>query len=258
MKELLLNNQKVVKEITNFLKKEFKRRNKNKAILGISGGVDSTACAILCKEAGLDLYGIILPYKKKGQKEAEKVAQFLKLAKNRIINVDITQPVDAQIRQLQKIMKLDKVNKGNIMARQRMIVQYALSRRLNGLVVGTGNLSEHYLGYFTLYGDQACDISPIAGLFKTQIYQLAEYLKVPKWILEKKPSAGLWFGQTDEKELGFTYQQADPILYLALIKKYPKEKIIKKGLNQKLVSKVLTRIKATEYKRQNSPKLLFK
>ena len=97
------------------------------------------------------------------------------------------------------------------MARQRMIVQYALARCLKGLVVGTENLSEYYLGYFTLYGDQACDISAISHLWKTQVYQLAAYLQVPEWILKQAPTAGLWPGQTDEGEFGFTYKDADQI-----------------------------------------------
>lgn len=257
MKELILNNQKTAKKIIEFLKKEFKKRNKRKAILGLSGGVDSTVTAILCQKAGLDLYGILLPYRRRGLKESKKIADFLKLPKNRILAVDIGPAVDSQIKTIKKIIKIDKVDKGNMMARQRMIVQYATARSLNGLVVGTENLSEYYLGYFTLYGDQACDISPIAGLFKTQVYGLARYLKVPKWILEKEPSAGLWSGQTDKGEFGFTYKDADQIIYLYFIKKYSKEKIIKKGFNSKLVNKVLERVKTTEYKRQNPPKFLF-
>lgn len=257
-KEILKTNyKKVVDKITHFLKREFKKRNKVNAILGLSGGIDSSVSAILCQRAGLNLYGIILPYKKRGEKDGKKAAEFLELPKNRIFVFDISFPVDAQIKELQKIIKLDKVDKGNIMARQRMIIQYALARRFNGLVIGTENLSEYYLGYFTLYGDQACDVSPIASLFKTQVYQLAEYLGAPDWLLKKKPTAGLWPGQTDEGEFGFTYREADEIIYLSLIKRYSKEKLIKKGFNKNLVNKVLERVKATDFKRQSPPKLLF-
>lgn len=253
-----LNYKKITKKISNFLKREFKKRKKTKAILGISGGLDSTTTALLCKKAGLDLYGILLPYRKKGLAYSKKATQFLKLPKNRIIYIDIGPAVDAQVKKLQKIMEFDRVDKGNIMARQRMIVQYAIARKVNGLVIGTEDLSEYFLGYFTLHGDQACDISTIANLFKTQVYQLAEYLGAPRWILEKKPSPGLWSGHTAEGELGFSYEDADPILYFYCVKKYSKEKIIKKGFNPKLVNKVLERIKATEFKRQNPPKILFK
>jgi NAD+ synthase len=135
-----------------------------------------------------------------------------------------------------------------------MIVQYALARNLNGLVVGTENLSEYYLAYFTLYGDQACDISPIAGLLKTQVYQLGKYLEVPKEIIKKAPSAGLWKNQTDEDELGFSYEKADPIIYLKIIKKYSKKQIINKGFPANLVDRVIKRIEKTEFKRQEGPK----
>ena len=228
---LKINPKEVCERIINFLKKEFEERNKSRAILGISGGIDSTTCAVLCKKAGLDLYCVSLPYRQKYINETKKIFRFLKLSKEKCIFVDITTAVDAQIKELQKIIKLDKVDKGNIMARQRMIVQYTLARSLGGLVIGTENLSEYYLGYFTLYGDQACDISPIGGLFKTQVYQLASYLKIPKWILKKKPTAGLWKGQTDEEELGFTYKEADTILYMYFVKKYSKIKIVNKGFD---------------------------
>lgn len=254
MVNLSINCQKTAKKISDFLKKEFKKRKKSKAILALSGGVDSTVSAFLIKKAGLDLYGIILPYKGRGT-EGEKIAQVLNLPKDHILTIDISPIVDKAVAELQKIIKLDKIDKGNIMARQRMILQYALARRLNGLVVGSENLSEYYLGYFTLHGDQACDIAPISGLFKTQVYQLAKYFGIPKDILEKTPTAGFWPGQTDEGELGFTYKDADKILYLSVIKKYPKEKIIKQGFSLNLVNKVLERVKATEYKRQSPPKI---
>lgn len=254
MKELIFNKEKTAKKIIDFLKREFKKRNKTRAILAISGGIDSAICAYLCKKAGLDLYAVILPYGKKG-KEGKKIAKALNLSESHIKTVNIAPLVDKTAKGLKKIAKIDQVDKGNIMARQRMIVQYALARSLNGLVIGTENLSEYCLGYFTLHGDQACDISPIAGLWKTQVRELASYLGVPKWVLEKEPTAGLWPGQTDEGEFGFTYQEADQILYFSIIKKYPKGKIIKKGFNAKLVNRVLERVKVTQYKRENPLKL---
>ena len=257
MEELKLNKEKKLKEIVSFLKKEFKKRKKKIAILALSGGIDSALCAYLCKKAGLELYAVILPYKKNGA-DGEKLAKTLKLPKNHIININIAPLVDSAVREISKFIKIGQVDKGNIMARQRMVIQYALARKLNGLVVGTENLSEYYLGYFTLYGDQACDISPIAGLWKCQVYELARYLGVPKFVLEKEPTAGLWPGQTDEGEFGFTYRDADQIMRLSIVKKYPKEKIIKKGFDLKTVNKVLERVKATEYKRQNPPKILFR
>ena len=252
-----LDYEEVTKKICNFLKIEFRKRNKTKAVLGVSGGIDSAVAAFLCKKTGLDLYAVILPYRKSNIEASRSVVSALKLPKNRIVVVDIGPAVDVQIKALKKVMKLDRIDIGNIMARQRMIIQYALAKRLGGLVVGTENLSEYYLGYFTLFGDQACDISVISGLWKTQVCQLADYLGISKEIIERIPTAGLWQGQTDEKEFGFTYKDADKILYFSIIKKYPVQKIIKKSFNKRLINKVLERVEVTKYKRQNLPKILF-
>lgn len=254
MIDLTINSKKTAEKIINFLKKEFKKRKKKKAVLALSGGIDSALCAYLCKKAGLDLHVLILPYKKSGA-DGLKLAKELKLQNSRIFKMDIGPQTDEAIKQLKGKIEMDNLDRGNIMARQRMILQYAFSRRLQGLVVGTENLSEYYLGYFTLFGDQACDISPISGLWKTQVRQLSEYLGVPKWVLEQEPSAGLWQGQTDEGELGFTYKEADQIMQLALVKKYPKKEIIKKGFDEKTVNMVLRKVKITGYKRQPAPKM---
>ncbi len=232
---LLLDNQKIIEEICVFLKKEFKKTDRTIAVMGLSGGIDSTVVAILCQRAKLELQTIFMPYGKLSRSPKEF---FLKQ--------DITQAVD-----LLTGTKIDRINKGNIMARVRMTILYDLARKLNGLVVGTGNLSEYYLGYFTLYGDQACDINPIGGLFKTQVIGLAKFLGAPL----KIPSAELYKGQTDEKELGFSYQEADPILYLYCKQELGREKIIEDfGFNSDLVNKVIERVKATEYKRRKTPK----
>ena len=136
------------------------------------------------------------------------------------------------------------------MARVRMIILYDLARKLNGLVVGTENLSEYYLGYFTLHGDQAADINPIAGLWKTQVFELAKYFNLPI----REPSADLWKGQTDEKELEFSYEEADPILYLYCVKKINPKKIIKDfDFSADLVYRVLEKVENTEYKREEVP-----
>ncbi len=230
-----LDYKAVTEEIFQFLKKEFKKSGKISAVLGVSGGVDSTLVADLCEKSGLELHKIFMPYGKISQKP-----------KGDFLKTDITKVVD-----LLAGRKSDRINKGNIIARVRMIILYDIARRLNGLVVGTENLSEYYLGYFTLHGDQACDINPIAGLFKTQVMKLSEYLDLPI----RKPSAELWQGQTDEKELGFSYEEADPILYLYCVKKIEPEKIIKDfEFKDDLAYKVVERVKKTEYKRRGVPK----
>ena len=259
MKRAEVNYQKIIGEIVKFLRNEFKKRNKDKAIVGISGGIDSAVTACLCKKAELDLYGVLMPYKKRGLKQAKEMVKTLNLSKDKVIYLNITSLVDTQIREIRQIIKLDKISTENILPRQRMVVQYAVAHYLNGLVVGTQNLSEHYLGYFTLYGDQSCDICPIAGLWKTQIYQLAKYLNIPKSIIKKEPSGDLWPGITDEKDLGFKYKDADKILYLFLVRRNSKKKIISEyGFTPKLVNRVLERARITSYKREKVPVCYFK
>lgn len=256
----LINPKKVTESIVEFLKREFKTRKKAKAIIGLSGGIDSAVTTFLCKKAGLDILVALMPYEFSSQKDcitdAKLVIDALKILEKQVVVIDIALAVDAQVRVLVKhSYKIGAKDKGNIKARQRMIVQYYLASVLEGLVVGTENLSEYYLGYFTLHGDQAANINPIGGLFKTQVIQLASWLGVPKGILEKPPTAGLWDGQTDEGELGFSYKEADPILYWAKIEKYPEEKIIKElGFNEELVKKVLSTVKDSYFKREEIPK----
>lgn len=230
-----LNYGLISEEISRFLREEFKKRNKTTAVLGVSGGVDSLTAAFLCEKADLDLKKVFMPYSSLSE---QSQGDFLK--------IDITRPVD-----LLAGSKADKISKGNIMTRIRMIVLYDLARKLNGLVVGTENLSEYYLGYFTLHGDQACDINPIGSLWKTQVIELAKYLGLPL----REPSAELWRGQTDEKELGFSYEEADPILYLYCVKKMEPKMIAKDfDLSPDLVYRVVERVKNTEYKRKEIPK----
>lgn len=221
-------------KISKFLKEEFRKRKKTLAVVGVSGGVDSALTAELCKKAGLQVKRVFMPY---GEISKNPGGDFFK--------IDITKAVDVLAGKT-----ADKIGKGNIMARVRMIILYDLARKFNGLVVGTENLSEYYLGYFTLHGDQAADINPIAGLWKTQVIKIAEYLKLPV----REPSAELWSGQTDEKELGFSYAQADPILYLYCVKNMKPEMIIKDfDFPADLVYRVVERVKSTEYKREGAP-----
>ena len=229
-----INNKSVAGEIGKFLKEEFRKRKKTSAIVGVSGGVDSSLTAKLCERASLNVKRVFMPYGKTSKGPGEDFSK-----------IDITKAVDILAGKA-----ANKISKGNIMARVRMIILYDLARKLNGLVVGTENLSEYYLSYFTLHGDQAADINPITGLWKTQVLGLVKYFNLPI----REPSADLWKGQTDEKELGFSYEEADPILYLYCVKKISPRKIIKDfDFSADLVYRVLERVKSTGYKREEVP-----
>ena len=129
-----------------------------------------------------------------------------------------------------------------------MILLFDLAKRENALVLGTENKTEHLLGYFTRFGDEASDVEPIRNLYKTQVRQLAPYLGIPKKIIEKTPTAGMWAGQTDEGEFGFTYEDADKILTLYREQKKTAEEIGKEGLKKDVIEKVLGRMKVNEFK----------
>lgn len=253
LKGLLLNNQKVTEGICAFLSREFAQRHRTLAVMGFSGGVDSAVAAALCRKAGLSLLAVSMPYGKLSNRgRVKRVARIINLLPNQLTEVDITDSVNRDIELIEKqfSVKLNKIQKGNLMARKRMTILYDRAWS-NGLVVGTENLSEYYLGYFTLHGDQACDLNPLGGLFKTQVMELARYLGIPLEI----PSAELYPGQTDEKELGFSYEKADPILYLYCIKKTNPEKITKDfGLDADLVNRVVEKVRATKNKREEIPK----
>ena len=144
---------------------------------------------------------------------------------------------------------MDKRRKGNVMARERMIVLYDRSVAFGGLVVGTGNKTELLLGYTTLFGDSACAVNPLGDLYKRQVRQLAAYLGIPEQIIEKPPTADLWVGQTDEQELGFTYDEADQILYLLFDARWTEEEVIALGFPEALVRGIKERVRRNQYKR---------
>jgi NAD+ synthase len=148
---------------------------------------------------------------------------------------------------------MSKTRKGNIMARARMIVLYDQSEAFKGLVVGTGNKTEILLGYSTLWGDSASALNPIGDLYKAQVRQLARALGIPSVIVEKPPSADLWVGQTDENELGFTYDDVDKLLYLLVDHRYSPEECIEVGFDQTFVETVVTRIRRNQFKRMLPP-----
>jgi len=268
-----INPEQEKKKIISFIQKTLKEQGFNKLVLGLSGGIDSSTSAFLSAGAigPENLYILLLPYKNQDMSLAKQLIKNLKILQKNVVEIDISKAFDmfktggtrggppstARIRQPAERTSdggsagqdPSQIRKGNILARLRMIYLFDSAKRLSALVCGTENRSEHLLGYYTRFGDEASDIEPIIHLYKTQVQKLAEYLKIPKDIIDQPPTAGLWPGQTDEKELGFTYKEADTILHLFFVKKKsPKE--IEKKIPGKIVKKVLQRVKENLFKHQ--------
>jgi len=247
-------NLTLVKVLVDFIRQETERFGITKLVLGLSGGIDSSVAAYLAKRAigSKNLIGVLLPYKfssPESIRDAFIIAEALKI-KTRKIN--ITNAADALITSIGSHganSKNSQVRKGNILARLRMICLYDLSNEYNALVLGTGNKTEILLGYSTLYGDSASALNPLGDLYKTQIWQLAELLKIPKNIIKKKPSADLWAGQSDESELGFTYKQADELLYLMIDQRLSDKELIAAGFKKEFIKRVKTLIRKNQFKR---------
>ncbi len=219
-------NPKTVKQkIIAFLRKEFATAGFATGIIALSSGIDSTVATYLAAQAlgAQNLKVLLLPYKNwydEAITHAQLAIKALKIPAKNVEVFDIAPTVDAFYKkskvksQKSKVEEeIDKIRLGNVMARIRMIALYDRAKKHKALVVGTENRSEYYLGYFTRFGDEASDIEPIRALFKTEVYALGRYLGVPEVILNKAPTAGLWHGQTDEGQFGFTYKEADEILY---------------------------------------------
>lgn len=234
--------------LVNFLREEVGHTGFSKALLGVSGGVDSAVVAALAARAfgPQNVLGVMMPYRTSdpaSEAHARLLVDALGIASRK---VDISGMADGYLA-APKIE--ERMRRGNVMARCRMIVLYDLSVEWNGLVLGTSNKTEILLGYSTQWGDSASALNPIGDLYKDQIYQLARHLKVPAPILDKAPSADLFPGQTDEGELGFTYADADRLLYLMVDERMRESELVERGFAPDFVKKLAARIAATQFKR---------
>ena len=222
------------------------------AVVGVSGGVDSALACFLTTEAlgPQNVLAVRMPYKTSSPESLEHAGLVIETTGVQEITIPITEMVDAL---LERFPEADRVRRGNIMARARMIVLYDQSAAFDGLVVGTGNKTEFLLGYTTLYGDSACAFNPIGDLYKTQVRQLAGAMGVPDVIIKKPPSADLWVGQTDEEELGLTYAEVDRLLVLLVDGRYSLEACVDAGFDRAFVERVVERIRRSQFKRTMPP-----
>lgn len=246
--QLKLDAAAVAELLTGFIAQEIGKTGLSRAVIGLSGGVDSALSASLAVRAlgPGNVLCVMMPY---SGSSPESVAHAELLAGQlgvRTEKVEITPMVDPLIA-LEP--EMDRVRRGNIMARERMIILYDRSSRERGLVVGTGNKTEMLLGYSTLFGDSACAINPLGDLYKTQVWQLAEYLGIPDQIVRKAPSADLWAGQTDEGELGFTYERIDELLVQMIDERQSDEQLVSRGFDAEFVRSIRSMIRRNQFKR---------
>lgn len=271
-----LNISKTADQLTAFIKTTVTSAGFSDVVIAVSGGIDSaTSLSLAAKALGTaHVHALLLPYKDwhtEAIAHAQLTRNSLQIPATRVHEINIEPMVEAFSLQLlavsstvenkplkatssnpQKgpsgLQAADNVRLGNIMARTRMITLFDFAKANNCLVVGTENKSEHYLGYYTRFGDEASDIEPIRNLYKTEIFQLAKYLNVPKEILEKAPTAGLWAGQTDEGQFGFSYKDADEIIYQLCELKKTVSEIEKQGIGMDVIQKVKTWVESVSFK----------
>ena len=249
---LEINTELATRILTDFIRTEIERAGFERAVIGVSGGVDSAlSCVLTARALGpKNVLALFMPYASTTSESRQHAQIIIEQSGVDSETVEITPMVDPL---LSEISEGERIRRGNIMARMRMIILYDRSTAFKGLVVGTGNKTEILLGYSTLYGDSACAINPLGDLYKTQVRQLARALEIPAEIIEKPPSADLWAGQTDEDELGFTYEQVDRLLVLIVEERYEPDACVAAGFQRELVETVLKRIRGSQYKRLMPP-----
>ena len=253
---LRINPVLVNEKITRFIKTVVEQASKKGVVLGLSGGIDSSTVATLCVSAlGADnVLGLIMPSTTtilQDVEDAKLIAKRLGI-QYELINII---PIEEKFSTIcHHYDPANLIGVGNLKPRVRMTVLYYHANSLNNLVVGTGNKSELMIGYYTKYGDGGADILPLGDLYKTQVKFLAEYLEVPKNIIQKTPSAGLWIGQTDEEEIGIKYEVLDLILYGSVELNMPPLQIAGDvGVSFDTVNRVLNMVKMSEHKRASAP-----
>ena len=252
MIDLSINTDLAHKILTGFIKSEIARVGFSRAVVNLSGGLDSAlSCALAADALGPEnVLALRLPYRMSSPESLEHAQLIIEQFKVQSETISITDMVDPFV---QRGPGMSNLRKGNVMARVRMILLYDQTEVFNGLAIGTSNKSEILLGYSTLWGDSAAAMNPIGDLYKTQVRQLARAMDIPSVIIDKPPSADLWVGQTDEDELGFTYEEVDKLLYLLVDQRYNSQECVEAGFDQKFVEKVFARIRSTQFKRMLPP-----
>ena len=249
MTSLAVNTRLLRTILVGFIREEVCKVGVRRAVLGLSGGIDSALVVYLAAEAlgPENVHACIMPYRTsnpESEAHARLVAERLGINHDLI---EITAMVDAYF---DLFPDADNMRRGNKMARERMTILYDHSAAFNALVLGTSNKTELLLGYGTLHGDMASALNPIGDIYKSQVWQLSEEMGVPREIIEKKPSADLWAGQTDEQELGFTYREVDELLYHMVDLRMSREELIAKGFAPPFIDMIYAKVQNSHFKRR--------
>ncbi len=235
----------IKKQLQEFLKIELAKTGLNRVTVGLSGGLDSAVVAVLCKETfGDNMSCVLMPSQFSSKESVDDAVELCEKFNIKYEIKSIAPMVEAYIQNMDE----DKLRIGNFSARMRMSILYDTSSRDKSIVVGTSNKSELLLGYGTIFGDIACAINPIGEMYKSDEFEFAKFLGVTDAIINKKPSADLWEGQSDEEELGYSYAQMDEVLKLLVDENKTKEELLTLDYDEKLIDLLNYRIKANAFK----------
>jgi len=247
--ELLIDAAATEEILVDFLRRETRRAGFNRVVLGLSGGIDSAVSAALaCRALGAArVLCALLPYRTSSadsRRDARRIARALGAP---TVTIDISPMVDAYFRRARGATRL---RRGNRMARERMAILYDLSLRDRRLVIGTSNKTELLLGYGTLFGDMASALNPLGDLYKSQVRQLGSRLGLPEEIVWKTPTADLWAGQSDERELGYAYRDIDRLLVRLVEQRDSPEEAAAAGFPKRMIAAIGRRMARSQFKRR--------
>lgn len=240
--------EQIAEYLQHFLSDEVRKTGIINVVLGLSGGIDSAVVALLAQRVFKDnLLCVKMPSQYSSQSSLDDADE---LCRDFGLNV-ITASIEPMLRAYEELNPdMDNLRRGNLSARLRMSTIFDISAKQRALVLGTSNKSELMLGYGTLYGDLSSALNPIGDLYKSEVYELAEYLGVTKSIIKKAPSADLWSGQSDEADLGYTYKELDKALKLYVEDRLSKEEIVDMGCDRDMLDMIVERIFRNQFKRK--------
>ncbi len=237
----------LTKYLVAFLKNEVEKTGFKHVVLGLSGGIDSAVVAVLAHKAfGDRLLCVKMPSHYSSQSsldDAELLCQKFQMNA-------VTKSIEPILRAYEADEEMNRLRIGNFSARMRMAILFDLSAKHHALVIGTSNKSELMLGYGTLYGDLASALNPIGDLYKSEVFEFARYLEIPDAIINKPPSADLWEGQSDEEEIGYSYDILDTVLKRYVEERSSKEELLEEGFDNTLVNMIISRIYTNQFKRK--------